>query len=34
MERAMADNDSKYKMITGDFRAITQLKQNKTTSKA
>ena len=35
IERAMADSDSKYKIITGDFNAkIGKLKQKKKTSRA
>ena len=34
IERAMADSDSKYKIITGDFNAKIGLKQKKKTSKA
>ena len=33
-ERAMADSDSRYKIITRDFNAKLELKQKKKTSKA
>ena len=34
IERAMADSDSRYKIITGDFNAKTETKTKEKTSKA